>query len=93
VVAKGEDSDDSCNPRFPDRVIINDESMRSLLALPDETPPLRGFGDRKETAASMDWGLSEDAFVWLLVARARLLPPEHGWEEWYGGGVLVKLNM
>lgn len=68
VLSKGGDPEEYGNPRFWDCLVINEESMKSLLALPDETPPLRVAVDNAEKAPwrSADHG----AFVWILDSRA-----------------------
>ncbi|KZL78235.1 hypothetical protein CT0861_07880 [Colletotrichum tofieldiae] len=55
------------NPRFCDFLVIDEDSLRSLAALPDETPHL-GPVSRTERRARM--GFYVDSYVWLVDSRA-----------------------
>lgn len=90
VESKAEDPLDYRNPRFLDCIIINEDSMRSLLALPDETPPLRVPVDRREKTT---WPADDDAFVWLLDSRAQSLSQNEDEYRQYGERKVVKLGM
>jgi hypothetical protein len=68
VASKGGDPEEYGNPRFWDCLVINEESMKSLLALPDETPPLRVAVDNAEKAPWRE--VDAGAFVWILDSRA-----------------------
>lgn len=68
VVSVGGDPYTDNNPRFWDCLVINRELMQSLLALSDETPPLRVAVDNAEKGPWRAAGA--DAFVWVLDSRA-----------------------
>ncbi|KAG9251954.1 ankyrin repeat-containing domain protein [Emericellopsis atlantica] len=87
--AENKDPEDFYNPRFLDCIIINEESIRSLVALADDTPPLMVFATWKE---KLCFGHSGGAFVRLLDSRAHLAQHMNTNED-YDGKVLVKLKM
>lgn len=57
----------NCNPRFVDFIVVDEDSLRSLAALPEETIPL-GPVTRQERRAQMD--LYDEAYLWLVDSQA-----------------------
>ncbi|KAK8062763.1 cytochrome P450 oxidoreductase [Apiospora hydei] len=65
VAGQGGDVDVECqrNPRFRDFLVVDEEVLRSLLALPDETSPLRVAVD---SAQKREWRGAGFAFLWIF---------------------------
>ncbi|KAK7959302.1 uncharacterized protein PG986_004156 [Apiospora aurea] len=63
VAGRRGDVDVGCqrNPRFRDCLVVDEEVLRSLLALPDETSPLRVAVD---SAQKFVWRVAGFAFLW-----------------------------
>lgn len=82
-VDTGEDPEN--NPRYCVCLVLDSESMASLVRLPEELPPLRCAATIEETTTWLDTG--NGGWVWLLEVDYMAEPEEH--DDSYHGWLRV----
>lgn len=75
----------NCNPRFVDFIVVDEDSLRSLAALPEETIPLgpvtrqerrvsrqsqRGLPYQTDQICQAQMDLYDEAYLWLVDSQA-----------------------
>ncbi|KAF3025527.1 hypothetical protein E8E14_009203 [Neopestalotiopsis sp. 37M] len=64
---KDDDVNLNCNPRFTDFLVVDENALRSLAALPEETIPLVHVSIKERMAQRSIYG---GAYLWLVDSRA-----------------------